>query len=364
VGDQIYIYNDSKLVTVFKIDTTTPYAHVVYVFPFDQNYTIQIYGGQPMLPTHVQLTTGFSDNTTTIDHSEWETTGYLKTIAPWAIRTGYQVPVELGMSYKDILQFPIIFDTVNGALIDSWDLKAAASARERMIMAENIFFFTGEVMTNVTVNDAAYTNKYTGFEGFLTSIFYGGGNIREFDDAYGFDLDVDYRQIILQNDALKLSEEYLMLCPIAFRMGMETRVQDAFKGNSGSCTFETFERSGDMRGDIKRLGVDSYRWLGKTLHIKEVGAWSDSRWIGNAYFKNMGIMMPGTGLTDSNGQAVNPVEYWMPKGQTEGGMWAEYWQDHRKSSDRATKISGDIYHQVMMSVNAVENMFAIMPTYL
>lgn len=364
VGDQLLIYNDNKWVQVIKKDTTTPYAHIVYVAPFDPTYTIQIYGGYPMIPNHVQMTSGYSDNTTIVVHSEWETLGYFKTIQPFELQRDWETPIDLDRAYKDVIQFPIIFDTVTGAEMDSWDFKAMADGRNDMIMAENLLFFTGEVLGNTALTNSSFTNKYAGFEGLLTTIFYGGGNIKEFDNSYGFDLDVDYTQIILQNDALKLSTEYLLMAAKRFKMTMERRIQDAFKGNSGACTFETFERGGGDMADIKRLGVQSWNWLGATLHIKEVGAWSDSRWIGNGYYKNMGIMLPGNGLTDSQGQVVNPVEYWLPKGRRESGMWREEWRDHRKLSDKAQKWSGTIYHDVMMSVNGVENMFAIMPKFL
>ncbi len=367
VGDQLLIYNDNRWVQVIKVDTTTPYAFHVYVVPFDQDYTIQIYGGYPMIPSHVQMTTGYSDENTIVVHSEWETLGYLKVIRPFNLQREWEVPIDLTRSYKDVLQFPIIFDTVTGALISSWDFKAMADARNDMIMSENLVFFTGEQLGNTVLTSAAasYTNKYTGFDGFLTSIFYGGGNIQEFDNSYGWDLDTDYTQIILQNDALKLSTEYLLMGGKSFMMSAQRRVQDAFKGNSGACTFDTFSRGGEDMADIKRLGVNSWNWLGATLHMKEIGAWSDSRWIGNGYYKNMAIMLPGNGLTDSNGQVVNPVEYWIPQGlNRESMMWTEVFRDHRKLSDKADKFSGGITHQVMMSVNGVENMFAIMPKYL
>ncbi len=364
VGDQLLIYNDNKWVQVIKIDTTTAYAHHVYVAPFDANYTIQIYGGFPIIPSHVQMTSGYSDSSTIVVHSEWETTGYLKVIRPFRLQREWESPIDLDRAYKDVIQFPIIFDTVTGALIDSWDFKAMADARNDMIMSENLLFFTGEQLGNTALTSANFTNKYTGFDGLLNTIFFGGGNIKEFDNSYGFDLDVDYTQIILQNDALKLSTEYLLMGSKAFKMSMERRVQDAFKGNSGSCTFDTFQRGGDAMADISRLGVKSWNWLDNTLHIKEIGAWSDKRWIGNGYFKNMGIMLPGNGLTDSNGQIVNPVEYWVPKGKRESQQWTEIWRDHRRLSDKADKWSGGIDHEVMMSVNGVENMFAIMPKFL
>lgn len=364
VGDQIYIYNDSRWVVVMKKDTTTPYAHVITVYPMDPTYTIQIYGKQPMLPNHVQQVSGYSDGTTSPPHSEWETPGYIKTIQPFSLRTDWETPYDLLKSYQDILTFPIIFDMVTGAELDSFDVKGAMDGRERLQMAKNMLFWTGETMANTTVTAAYYTQKYNGFEGFLTSIFYGGGNVWEFDNTIGFDLDVDYTQIILENDALKKSTEYLLMCSKRFKMTMERRIQNAFKGNSGACTFETFSRNGSMMADIKRYGVDSYNWLGNTLHIKEVSAWSDSRWIGNGYFKNMGIMLPGYGLTDSNGQTVSPVEFWMPKGITQNGMYSEVFRDHMKLSDKASKFSGTITEDIMMSVNGVENMYAIMPKYL
>ncbi len=164
-----------------------------------------------MIPNHVQMTSGYSDSSTISIHSEWETTGYLKVIAPFELQRSWDTPIDLDKAYKDVIQFPIIFDTVTGAEIDSWDFKAMANGRNDMVMAENLLFFTGEVLGNTALTNANYTNKYTGFEGLLTTIFYGGGNIKEFDNAYGFDLDVDYTQIILQNDALKLSTEYLLM---------------------------------------------------------------------------------------------------------------------------------------------------------
>ncbi len=365
VGDQLFIQNDAKWVQVIRVDTTTPYAHQVYAAPFDTDYIPQIYAGYPILPSHVQMTTGYSDADTIVVHSEWETTGYLKVIQPYNLQREWEVPIDLLRTYKDVIQFPIIFDTVTGAVLETWEFKAMSDARNDMIMSENLLFFTGETMKNTVIKNAAFReNMYNGFDGLLPSIFYGGGNIRQYDNSYGFDLDVDYTQIILQNDALKLSTEYLLLCSKSFRMTMERRIQDAFKNNSGACTFETFKRGGAEMADIKRLGVNSWMWLGATLHIKEVGAWSDSRWIGNGYIKNMGIMLPGDGLTDSSGQSVAPAEFYMPRGMSESQQWTEIVRDHRKLSDKADKFSGGITHQIMMSINGVENMFAIMPQYL
>lgn len=364
VGDQIYNYNDGKSMIVIKKDTTTDFAHHITVAPMDPNYVISIYAKQPMLPNHVQLTSGYSDATTSLPHSEWETVGYIKKIQPFSIRTDWETPRDLERAYKDVLQFPVAFDMVTGAEMESWDFKAMQDGRERTIMAENMMFWAGEILLNPSLTSQTYTNKYNGFEGFTTTMFYGGGNIQQYDNGYGWDIDVDGMQIIFANDALKKSTEFLLLDSKMFQWGMERRSQDMFKNNSGSCTFNTFERMGDGMNDVRRFGVNSYAWANNTFHMKEVGAWSDSRWVGNGYFPNMAVILPGDGLTDSNGQKVAPVEYYIPKGRRVSGQWTENWRDHMLLSDKAEKFSGTITHEVMMSVNGVENMYAIMPKFI
>ena len=364
IGDGIYIYQDAKWVRVIRKDTTTPYAHQIYVAPNDPSYTINIPAKQPMLPMHVQAVTGYSDITTIQPHSEWETPGYVKRVQPLSLRLDYETPRNLGRAWQDIVTFPIIFDTVTGEMLDSFDLKASQDARNDMVMAMNLQFFAGETMKNTNITGSNYTNQYNGFYGFTSELFYGGGNIWPFDPTYGFDMDVDYNAITLQNDTMKLSVEYLMLCSKAFKRSMENRYQDAFRNNSGSCTFQTFERGplGALNStEIRRMGINSLYWGGDTLHIKEVGAWSDRRWVGNNYFKNMGIAMPGYGLTDSNGQMTSPVEFWKPTGTTVPEGWDEIFRDEMTLSSKADKFSGTITNTIMMSVNAIENVWGIMP---
>lgn len=361
IGDTIFIPNDSQMVQVIKIDKAVDYAHLVYVAPYNQSYTINIYAQQAMSIAHVGFSTGYADITTNPPHTEWETLGYTNIISPYSLRTSWETARELEKPYKDILQFPIIFDMVTGAEMSSWDFKAAADARERMIMAENIFFMEGQRITNPALNVAAATNKYTGFDGLVTSMFYGGGNIQTFTPTFGWDLDVDYNQIRYKNDALKLSSEMLMVCALRFSDSLQRRAQDMFKNNSGACTFDTFSRMGTERDELKRLGIKSYEWGTSTIHIKVAGAFSDSRWIGTGYYPNMALIIPGDGMTDSKGQPVAPVDYWIPAGRRVSSQWTETWADGMKQTEQTEKFVGTIKHDIMMSVNGVENMWAVMP---
>jgi len=367
IGDGLFIYEDNKWCRVIKKDISTPYAHLVYVVPNDAGYTINIPAQQPMLPMHVQITTGYFNNDTSVPHSEWETPGYVKRIQPLMIKRDYIVAKNTIRAYPEKVTFPLIFDTITGQTLDSWDLKGSQDARNDMVMAANLQFFTGEPMTNTAVTTADFvTGQYGGFDGYMNELFFGGGQIYNFDPSYGFDLDVDYNIITLQNDAQKLSREYLLMCSKKFKRSMESRAQDMFKNNSGAYSFETFQRGVlgalDSTG-LKRLGINNYAWGGDSLFIKEVGAWSDSRWIGNKYFTNMGIAMPGYGQVDSNGMATPPVEFWRPMSQQ--GLqhgWDEVIRDEFKLKN-ADEYSGSVTNTLMMSVNGIENVFGIMPSF-
>lgn len=361
VGDFIYIPNDAELVQVIKKDTTVDYAHVITVAPYDENYTINIYAQQAMTIAHVGLSFGYSDFTTNPPHTEWETLGYTKYISPINFIRNWETARELEKAYKDVLQFPIVFDTITGAVMDSFDFKAAADAREDMIMAENIFFWEGQNMTNAALKVNAATNKYFGFDGFTTTMFYGGGNIQTYTPTYGWDLDVNYNQIRYKNDALKLSKEMLMINSLRFNDSMQRRAQDMFLNNSGNLMFQTFKRMGGNMADIERLGIDSYKWGSTTIHTKIADVFSDSRYIGTGYYPNAGFILPGDGQTDSNGRPVPPVEFFIPKGRRLSGMWTEEWNDGKKQYNMPDVFQGQITHTVQMAVHAVENMWAVMP---
>lgn len=365
VGDEIFIFGDGRWVKVIRVDTTTPYAHQVYVVPKTQGYIINIPAKQAMLPVHVQATSGYFDDTTNQYHTEWETPGYIKRVQPIEVKRDYATPRNLGRAWQDVYTFPLIFDTNTGQTLDSFDLKASQGAREDMVIKENLEFFTGEPITNTALLAANYTQQYNGFEGYMNELWYGGGQIDQFDPSLGWDLDTDWKQLVLQTDSLKLAKEYLMLCSVAFKFSMESRAQDMFLNNSGSLSFETFKRgalAALSSTEINRLGINSINWGGFSLFVKVAGAWSDSRFLGPAgsLFNDMAILMPGYGQVDSNGQATPPVEFWKPTGTTQMAGWNEVLRDMFKI-DNSDQWKGTITNTLMMSVNGIENVFGIMP---
>lgn len=365
VGDEIFIYQDARWVRVIRVDRTTSYAHQVYVAPKDNTYVINIPAKQPMFPVHVRKTTGFYDNTTNQYHTGWETPGYVKRIQPIMMKSDYYTPLNLGRAWQDVCTFPIVFDPNTGQRLNSFDLKASQGNRQDMMIAENLEFFVGEPTTNTVLNAANYTQQYNGFEGYLNELWYGGGQIDQFDASLGWDLDTDWKQLILQTDSLKLSKEYLMMCSQAFKFSLASRAQDMFLNNSGSLSLETFKRGALAALDstaITMMGINSINREGYSLFIKVAGAWSDSRFIGvqQGIFSDMAIVMPGYGQRDSNGMATPPVEFWKPTGMSQMAGWNERLTDMR-NIDNSDQFRGTIEDTIMMSVNGIENVFGIFP---
>lgn len=75
VSDSLYIHHDAAAVLVIKKDATIPYAHHIYVAPYNANYIINIYAKQPMAPSRVKVTGGYTEFTSDPKQTEWETIG-------------------------------------------------------------------------------------------------------------------------------------------------------------------------------------------------------------------------------------------------------------------------------------------------
>lgn len=363
IGNQIYINQDMRWLTVSNITVIAPFNILVRAYAMDASYTPNVYANMAMTVIRTQQESGYS----TINNSnvQWETPGYVTRIQPWDLRVDWETPFDLDEAYQKIMNFAIWVDPITGKAEDIYDFKIAQEKRIEFQMSKNLFFWNGQKDNNqANLNSAGvrtyYTNKYNGFDGLIPSIMYGGGQVRPYDNVVGWDLDTDWTNIILELDATKLSDEYLLMISKPFNMSMQRRVQDAFKNTSGSLMMKTFERMGADSEAIKRLGVQSWNWLGATVHIKELGFLTDSRLVGHGYFPDMGLLMPGYGMADSNGVATPPIEMWKLEGTGMNGSYIETLRDMRKI-DGSTRFTGTIEEKIMMSVNGVENMFLLLP---
>lgn len=353
-GYSIYIYEDRQWVYVTGKNVTTDYGHLVTVEPYDKSYQVKIRTNSKMLILPVRLVNGLSCPKPT---TSMQTPGYTSKVQPFRIRKDWCVPIDLMRGYEDVLQFAIMFDE-NGKEVDCWELYEKTTARREMKWAKNLLFFMGQKVSNPTLLGNQLSADYSGFDGYLPTLQYGGGTVIDIDPSVGFDLEADFGAIILKNDALKRTNEFVALHAKPFMMGLIRNANEAFKHNAGSCTFETFKRMG--QGDIQKLGIDSYKYLGYTIHFKELSALSDSRGIGNYDFPHMAMLIPGNGLRDSKGREVPAIEFYQPKGCAESGMFEEHNRDMRKINGCET-LEGHVAETVMMAVHCPNQHIFINP---
>jgi hypothetical protein len=344
VGFQLYVYEDRQILQVTGLDKTTDYAHKVTVKANDPSYAINIRRDKKILVIPVRLVGGLSSP---VPNTQYMSPGYTVGVRPYRIRKDWSIPIDLMRGYEDILQFAIMFDN-QGQEIDCWEAYEKTKTRSDMKWAKNLMFFLGQRLTNTSLLGSNVTVDYSGFDGYFNTMHYGGGTVMDFDPVVGFDLDADFNSIILRNDSLKRTNEFVVLHGLPFKMQLVRNANDSvFKHNAGSCTFETFKRMGGDQAAIKKLGIESYEYMGYSLHFKQVSALSDSRGIGNFDFPHVGMFLPGNGLKDSKGKDVPAMQFFVPKGCAETGQMEEYQWDNRKIKGEET-LEGYIAETIWM----------------
>lgn len=355
VNGNIYIYEDDQWLRVTNVDTTTDYGHLVTAVPHSQYYAPSVRAKKKMMFNPVRIVDGYSCN---VPSSTWQTPGYAMRVQPFRIRKDWELPLDLLRPYRDILKFALSWDN-EGNEVNNWETYEKIKAREEFKYMKNLTFFMGQKIDNPLLLTTATAEKYAGFDGYIPSIKYGGGFVYPFDPTYGFDLDADFQSIIMRQDALKMSSEFLFLHALPFMMGLNRRSGQYFKDNA-QITFETFRRAGEA---IERLGVTSMKYLNSSLHFKLVSAWSDTRGIGNDKIPFMGFGMPGTNLRDSRGNEVSAIEFYNTGGNPETGSYEEIDRDHRKLENGCEKLSGTIAETFKMAVHCPKTHILLDPMY-
>jgi len=347
VNGNIYIYEDRQWLQITSIDTTVPYAHQVTARPFKAAYIANIRAGKEMMYNPTRHTDGY---TCKIPNTQWQQPGFIKKWSSYRVRKDWEVAFKMDGPYHEQLRFHLIFDR-EGNEVDGWELYAKQDAREQLQAQKNLDFFIGQQRDNPALTSLYSDDYYPGFEGLMPILRYGGGGRYDFDPAYGFDIESDFQNIILQQDAHKRTKEFMLWHGIRFGFGLTNRSNELFKNNAGSCTFETFTRSGAGKADIEKLMVNSIKYGNYSIHLKEVDAWSDSRYLGNAEFPNLGILMPGNGLTDSKGRSVSAVEFFNVTGKNQQAVMESKTVNHFDSESGCEKFSGSIIENYGMMVH-------------
>lgn len=360
VNGSIYIYEDLQWMRVTNVDKTVDYAHVITAVPFSQYYTASVRAKKKMMFTRVRMIDGYS---CPVPSSAWSALGYVGKFTPFRFRADWEVEVDLLRPYQEMLRFALTYD-LHGQAVDGFEMMEKTNARQEFQYNKNMQFFMGQKIDNpllVGSGLALRDNKYGGFDGYLNSVRFGGGYVQETDPTQGYDMGTDFEQLMIRQDAMKESNEFLVIAGFQFMMSMMRKNAENFKNAAGACTLETFLRRGMNLDDITKLGIQSYKYMDYSLHFKKMGALSDTRSIGNYNMPNLAMMMPGVGLKDDKGEAVSPIEFFDAGGTPETGTYDEWEIDYRKVNG-CEKIGGSITETVQMVVHCPRKHILLWPT--
>jgi hypothetical protein len=352
-GMSLYIYEDGQKLYVEDTDRSVDYAHKLLVTPYRKNYTVNVRKQTPILVMPARIIGG---NSCMLPTTTMSTPGYVSKLAPIRLRKDWCTPVDLMKGYEDILQWAIMFDK-NGKEIDCWITYEKVKAFEQMQLAENLVFFLGNTIDNPLLLDVVVDSGYTGFDGYLPTIKYAGGFVYDYDPTLGFSLEQDYGQIILRQDSLKETKEFSVIHGKNFMVNMVRNSNEFLKTQPGQIGMQSFKRS---PGAVEKYSITSYKAFNNTLHFKEWGSLSDSRLLGNYDMPNMAIMTPTTGIKDSKGRAVSPIEFYVPRGCGENGAIEEHDFDLRDITG-CEEIKGWLAKTLMMQVHGAKKHIFINP---
>lgn len=327
---------------VSSVDTSIPYANKVTLTPMQENVQGTILANTAYLVTPARRVGGESCQMVT---NQMSTIGYSQEVNFLRLRRDWEVAIDLLRSYRDKIQYPVIYD-INGNPMDSWDVYEAMQAREGLRIALNIACWIGSPTTNqslISGSGAVVDQDHTGFYGFLPSILYGGGVVYDFPQSVGFDFEADGEPLFLWQDSRKQTSHFFVKHGLAFDFSKNDRsnklVANTQVGGTIWEAFKRMEEDSNYSTAMAKMKIHSYRYNGFELDFSLWGSLSDYRFAGSDYFNNLAVMIPAEGAR-IGGRQINPIEFYQYGQNGWTGDYEEFYVDNRKQTEACETIQG------------------------
>ena len=348
---------------VNQVDTSTPYAHKVYMTPTNGAVTAVISPNTPYLVIPARRVGGYSCQQIT---NSLATIGYSQLVNFLRVRKDWSVAIDLLRGYLDKIQYAVIYD-IEGNPMDSWDVYEAQEAREGVQMALNMAAWIGTPTTNAALISgvgAVIDSTHPGFYGLLPSIKFGNGVVYNFRSSVGFDFESDGEQIFLWQDSQKRTSKFLVMHGLGFSFANNNRSNKMVaRTGVGATTWEAYKRIGETSTDtheteMAKLGLRLYSYEGFELDLKRISAFSDVRYAGSDYYSNLAVMIPQEGPTEG-GRPINPIEFYQEGQDGWTGGYYESYVDNRTQTVACESIQGYSAQSVAMAVHCPD-LFALL----
>lgn len=328
---------------ITNVDSTIPYANKVTVQPMEGQVQGTILPNVQYLVTPARRVGGESCQQIT---NQMSTIGYSQEVNFLRVRRDWSVAIDLLRSYRDKIQYPVIYD-INGNPMDSWDVYEAMEAREGLRMALNLAGWIGSPTTNqalISGLGAVIDQDHTGFYGMLPSIIYGGGVVYDFPQSVGFDFEADGEPLFLWQDSRKQTTRFMVRHGLAFDFTKNDRSNKLVANTQvGGTIWEAYKRlegkDSSYKTGMAKMGINSYKYNSFELDFMLWGSLSDLRYAGSNYFSNLAVMIPAEGIRE-NGREIPPMEFYQYGQNGWTGDYEEFYVDNRKQSSACETIQG------------------------
>ncbi len=355
VGWELWNHADKQWMRIMDVNRDVPYAHQVRVTPLKAAYQINIRQDAKLLVKPATQVGGYACNNDFV--GVHKTLGYFYDVTMKRSRVQWKQAVDLMKGYEEVLQFGILFDS-KGKQIDCWEWYKKLTAMEDLKFAQNLDLFTGQKVDNpdIFTESLGGDTSYPGYDGYMQQVANAGGIQFNFDPEIGI-LPEDWEAFLLKRDAGKRVKEFIIWRSMAFQMMFDRNFSNVLKNHNGDCMFETFRRTdvGNDKQAITRLGVESIRMWGLTLHFKDFDALTDERALGNGDFPLWGFIMPSAGLVNDKGESVPPIQTFVNKGCALTGEYEEHEYDARKERNGCDEIGGYMTKTIGMAVHGLQD---------
>ena len=348
-GYELYHYRTNQTYTVLAApNTTVNYGHTVNIVSLG-NQPVDIRTGDVMLVSPARTIGKVACST--MPSSTMRETGYLTRSSPFRIEVSYCVEKGVdNFGQQEVYQFPLLDDA--GNVHKYWEFWQKAQKRLELERAKGIKFLLGSKIVNP--NHPNYGDEFSGFDGYINKIKYGGGNYRA----------LPLSGLTIENvDAVEASargygiSEFMWVMPHQQRVAFERNMAGVFAANAGNCTFNTFTRAGLDEGDVKKLRITSFSQNGFTHHIK-TAKWADyEELLGNDFLKYTSFVIPSWGGIDPITKQVVPTfEYLKPIGLQGVDMTYIEKDDHLIERDPfCEKVTGVMRQVLWLRINCIQN---------
>lgn len=336
----------------------TSYAHSFVARGYDHT-PIAIKAGDPLavFATRIIGDTACS----TLPSISLRDMGYTSVTSPLRFETSWCM--EHGVEIQNEVYQLSLMDN-KGKEFHAWDPVVRSDKRREMEIARTLYFFFGTAITNPNITAQG---NFKGWNGYLWSLRYGGGNYYDIPmtgiTTQQFDM--------IETQAVPFGiKEFTWYLPHVQRNNLETNLNILFSTQAGSCSFETFRRAGvtdeERNGTlVTQLGVTSLKRNGITHHFMTADWATETNGLGNGILKDAIFVIPSIGSKDIQGRDVATFEMleFEDTGTLNHYRYEETYDDmSKRGPDFCEKSMGVIRDTMWLKINCLTNHWQFQPS--